>query len=192
VNTGTTPAVGYLYSTGDNNSRLTGILYPNGRQENYEYELALDNAISRIGTISDSSGGRVRIYAYLGLSTAVAFDGNNVTLTYLHQAGDTLSSSDGGDEYTGIDRFGRIIDQNWTAAGGTSIDRFQYGYDADSNVLFKNNLINPNFSELYAYDPLNRLTAFTRGTLNAAHTAITSQNPAGRSVGNGVRSHVGT
>jgi len=176
VDTAHSPAVGYLYSTGDNNSRLTGILYPSGRQENYEYELALDKAISRIGTISDSSGGRVRIYAYLSLSTAVAFDGNNVSLTYLNQ-GDGLGNSDAGDEYTGLDRFGRVIDQNWTGPGGTSIDRFQYGYDADSNVLFKNNLVNSNFSELYAYDPLNRLTAFTRGTLNAAHTAITTQNP---------------
>ncbi|HXE53178.1 MAG TPA: LamG-like jellyroll fold domain-containing protein [Tepidisphaeraceae bacterium] len=177
VNTSTTPKVQYAYSTGDNNSRLTTLTYPGGRVEVYTYADALNNAISRIDGIDDGAANHLRIYQFLGLSTAVAFDGNNVSLTYLREFGDTRASTDGGDEYTGIDRFGRIIDQNWTGPGGTSIDRFQYGYDADSNVLFKNNLINPNFSELYAYDPLNRLTAFTRGTLNAAHTAITSQNP---------------
>src|SRR4029078_8050136 len=58
-------------------------------------------------------------------------------------------------------------------------DRFQYGYDADSNVLFKKNLVNSALSELYhangssnGYDLVNRLTAFQRGTLNTTNDAI--------------------
>jgi len=170
-------AVQYGYNnpgTG-NYSRPISIGYPNGRYENYEYNFALDNAISRIDGISESNG-QPRAYEYLGLSTAVTFDGNNVTLTYLHQSGDTLAGSDAGDQYTGLDRFGRVVDQNWTGPS-SAIDRFQYGYDADGNVLYKSNLLDPNFSELYTYDQLNRLKSFQRGTLNSAYDAIVTPNP---------------
>src|SRR5690348_14426392 len=52
--------------------------------------------------------------------------------------------------------------------------RFQYGYDQDSNVLFKNDLVTPSNSDLYAYDNMNRLTSFEVGTLSADHTSIPS------------------
>src|SRR5947209_4491963 len=85
----------------------------------------------------------------------------------------------GGDQYTGLDRFGRIIDQPWITTGGINSpkDRYQFGYDRDSNVLYKKNLVSGANSELYrinstasgdnatAYDPLSRLTDFARGTL---------------------------
>ena len=87
----------------------------------------------------------------------------------------------GGDIYTGLDRFGRVIDQNWwSASSSTSTDRFQYGYDRASQVLYKNNLVAPTQSELYhasstasgdnnsAYDLVGRLTGFARGTLSAS------------------------
>ena len=56
-------------------------------------------------------------------------------------------------------------------------DRFQYGYDQDSNVLYKNNLVFSLATELYhhngtgnglGYDALNRMVSFTRGTLTAS------------------------
>ena len=46
----------------------------------------------------------------------------------------------GGDNLIGLDRFGRIVDQNWTITGveaNGDVDRYQYGYDRDSNVLYK-------------------------------------------------------
>jgi hypothetical protein len=60
---------------------------------------------------------------------------------------------------------------------GTTTDQFQYGYDRNSNVLYRNNMIHSTYSELYhangvgestAYDSLNRLTGFRRGTLSAS------------------------
>lgn len=55
----------------------------------------------------------------------------------------------------------------------TTTDEFQYGYDRNSNVLYKNNLLSSGNSELYhtngasaGYDLLNRLTDFRRGTLS--------------------------
>ena len=83
------------------------------------------------------------------------------------------------DGYTGLDQFGQVVDQNWVnPSTGVSTDRFQYGYDRNGNVLYKNNLLGSGFSELYhanssssgdynsAYDPLNRLSSFRRGTLS--------------------------
>jgi hypothetical protein len=48
-------------------------------------------------------------------------------------------------------------------------------------VLFRDNLVNPAFGELYhangsgnGYDPTNQLLAFARGTLNGSHDTIAS------------------
>jgi hypothetical protein len=46
--------------------------------------------------------------------------------------------------------------------------------DADSNVLYRNNTVLASHSELYSYDSLDRLTSFSRGTLNSSNNAITS------------------
>ena len=73
VNTGTSPKVQYAYTEmagGVNNSRLTSITYPNGRVITYNYASGLDNTISRLTSISDSTG-TLESYSYLGLSTVV-------------------------------------------------------------------------------------------------------------------------
>src|SRR5579885_1348460 len=160
---------------GANHSRLTGIIYPNGYTVSYNYASGLDDTLSRLTSLSDNTG-TLESYKYLGLSTVVERDHPQpgVNLTYVQQTGDPNANTDGGDPYTGLDRFGRVIDQYWiNAASGTATDRFQYGYDRDSNVLFKANLVDAAFSELYhangpgnGYDPLNQLTAFARGALS--------------------------
>jgi YD repeat-containing protein len=187
VNTGTSLKVQYGYSqpAGANYSRLGSMTYPNGRVLDYVYNAGVDSDISRLSGISDDAGtgaGNDQSYLYLGLNTIVqATDGNGVALSYIKQPGDTLAGSDGGDQYTGLDRFGRVADQNWVnTSTGVSTDRFQYGYDRSGNVLYKNNLVNSSFSELYhanaassgdnnsAYDNLNRLLRFQRGMLSAS------------------------
>jgi len=75
-----------------------------------------------------------------------------------------------------------VVDQRWiNTSTNTATDRFQYGYDQDDNVLYKNNLVNSSFSELYhangssnGYDNLNQLVAFARGTLNGSNDTISS------------------
>lgn len=75
------------------------------------------------------------------------------------------------DEYTGLDRFGRVIDQVWrNSSSGALTDRYQYGYDRAGNRLFRNNLVDSAMSELYAYDDLNQITEFARGTLSDANS----------------------
>src|SRR5579884_3758473 len=81
-----------------------------------------------------------------------------------------------GDQYTGLDRFGRVVEVNWyNTSTHSSTDDFQYGYDQDNNVLYKDNTLDSSMSELYhtsgsgnGYDGLNQLTAFARGTLSAS------------------------
>src|SRR6202012_3799429 len=90
------------------------------------------------------------------------------------------TGSDGGGEYTSLDRFGRVIDQSWDSTAAREIDHSQYAYDADGNLLYKNDLVNPSMSELYtdngakasdvsaAYNLLNQGRYFERGQLSAS------------------------
>ena len=170
VNTPTTPEVHYGYSSIASGSNLVSMTYPNGRILHYGYDNnSLDTAIGRVDYLADdngsgSAGSHLADYSYLGLDSILGqADGNGVTLT------------------ESLDQFGRITDMNWlNTATSTSTDHFQYGYDRNGNVLYKNNLVNSAFSELYhanssttgddntAYDPLNRLTGFSRGTLSSS------------------------
>ena len=185
VNTASTPKVQYAYTEmagGANDSRLRSVTYPSGRVLRYEYGTSgsLGDKISRVNYLADDASGTVGThlvdYSYLGLSTII--DKNHpetgIDTTYVAQGME--SPTDGGDKYTGLDRFGRVVDQR-SVEGGTAVDRFQYGYDADSNVLYKDNLVSSAHSELYhadgatnGYDGLNRLTSFARGTLSDANS----------------------
>ena len=190
VNTSNPPQVQYNYtygsnsSTGQTYSRLTSMTYPNGRQLDFVYNSGLDSNISRVSGLSDDSGtgaGNIESYSYLGLGTIVQRNrpnGVNLTLARLNTSEGT---GDGGDQYIGLDRFGRVVDQRWTTSGGTAADRFQYGYDQGGNVLYKNNLVFSLASELYhpngtgnglGYDALNRMVSFTRGTLTASNGTL--------------------
>ena len=159
--------------------------------------LTVDSEISRVTGLEDHAtsspavaGNILEGYAYLGLGTIVQRNRPQAKsmLTYIQQPGDTLASSDGGDRYTGLDRFGQVIDQYWlNPVTNTATDRFQSWYDRGGNVLYKNNLVNGAFSELYhpsggadssGYDNLNRVTSFSRGTLT--HTNSANVDPSGR------------
>src|SRR5207249_751232 len=130
----------------------------------YNYASGLDASISRLSSLT-MSGTTLESYSYLGLDMVVkrAHPEPGVDLTYIKQNGE--SNGDAGDQYTGLDRFGRVVDQRWIVAGtGAATDRFQYAYDRDSSVLNKNNMVNSAMSESYTYDNLNQLTIFQRGT----------------------------
>ena len=167
VNTSTTPEVQYGYSDPSLGSRQTTMTYPNGRVLDYVYSSGIDTTIGRVSAIADAGGsaaGTDQSYTYQGLDMIVGnTDGNGVT------------------ETTTLDNFGRTAEMDYVnLSTGVSTDDFQYGYDRDGNVLYKNNLLDSSESELYhanstttgddnsAYDPLNRLTGFERGTLSSS------------------------
>ena len=188
VDTGSTPEIQYAYSDPSTGSRLVSMTYPNGNVLDYNYGTTggLNDVIGRLDNLSEG-GQTLEAYQYLGLSTVVELDHpeTGVNLTYIQQPGEGNLLTDGGDQYTGLDRFGRVIDQNWyDTATSTSTDRYQYTYDADGNVTAKINLLDSSLSETYTYDSLNRLTDTTRGgvdyqswTLDAVGnaTSITTQ-----------------
>jgi RHS repeat-associated protein len=174
--TGSTPRVQYAYSEmpgGANHSRPTSMTYPNGKVLTFNYATGLNDAISRLSSLSDSTG-TLESYDYLGLDTVVRQSRPQIgiDLTYIKQSGE--STGDAGDQYTGLDRFGRVVDQRWLKTStGTATDRFQYGYDRNGKPLWRDDLVNPAFGELYAYDGLSQQTSFQRGTLNSTKTGLT-------------------
>ncbi|MFQ3649983.1 MAG: RHS repeat-associated core domain-containing protein [Gemmataceae bacterium] len=164
--TGSSPRVQYAYSEmagGANHSRLISITYPNGKLLSYNYAPGLDDAISRLSSLSDASG-TLESYDYLGDALVVSrkHPQPGVDLSYIKRSGE--ANGDSGDPYTGLDRFGRIVDQRWLRSGdGSALDRLQYSYDRNGNRLSRTNLIDAAFSESYSYDHLNQLIGFTRG-----------------------------
>ena len=111
VNTSTTPKVQYAYSempSGANHSRLTSVTYPDGYVLTYNYASGLNDGISRLTSLSDSTG-TLEAYSYLGLGTVVvrAHPQPNVDLSYAKRSGEGVG--DAGDQYTGLDRFGRVV-----------------------------------------------------------------------------------
>jgi hypothetical protein len=159
VSPSTTPKVQYAYSDpsgGANHSRLVSMTYPNGRVLNYTYGGAnsLNDSISRLESLSSNSV-TLETYSYLGLDTVVvrAHPQTGTDLTYVKQPGDP--TGDAGDQYTGLDRFGRVVDQNWFNAGNDyPADEARYGYDPDGNRTYEYNLLNYPSSEVYTYDGL--------------------------------------
>jgi hypothetical protein len=138
------PSVNYGYSEmadGANHSQLVSMSYPNGRAVHYKYEAGLDDIASRVTYMSDAGSYATSVlerFSYLGLDTVVQrlHPLNGLDLTYVG----TPDMS--GDIYGGLDRFGRVIDQRWVQGpGGVGQDRFKYGYDANGNRLYKENVL---------------------------------------------------
>lgn len=174
----TSPKVQYDYAMANGGGRLLKMTYPTeSRFLVYQYGAGINDNISRISAIADSAvgGGVVESYHYLGLGTIVQRNQPQVgeKLTFIRQAGDDAAA--GNDRYSGLDRFGRIIDQNWVrtaasagGAAGTSSVRLQYQYDRAGNAIARHDLVDAALSELYEYDPLDRLVSFQRGVLSAS------------------------
>src|SRR5262249_59106604 len=113
VITGTTPSVQYAYSFlpagSTNHSRLTSITYPNGRVITYNYATGLADNISRLSEIKDGTT-TLEGFDYLGSGTVVrrSHPQSGVDLTYAKLTGE--SNGEAGDQYIGLDRFGRVVD----------------------------------------------------------------------------------
>lgn len=110
ANTSTTLKVQYAYSEmagGANHSRLTTMTYPSGYVVTYNYSIGLNGSISRLSSLSDSTG-TLESYDYLGLGSVVrrSHPQPAVDLTFLG-----TGPGSGGDQYVGLDSFGRVTDQ---------------------------------------------------------------------------------
>ena len=180
---GSTPVVQYAYNemaNGENNSRLVSMTYPDGYVLDYNYNSGLDDSISRLSSISDSTD-VLESYKYLGLDTVVERDHPQIDVnqTYISQNGQTGAA---GDQYVGLDQFGQVVNDNWVNTNtGESTDDFAYGYDEDGDVLYQQNLVDTAMSQLYQYNNLNELIGYAQGTLNSTDTGIVGTPSASQS-----------
>jgi len=165
---GSYPSVSYEYTLPSQGSRLKKTEYlGRGPTTEYKYE-GLDDQVGRVTKIEICSH-VYEEYHYLGLSTVVQLEkaDGRIVLSYLKKdpkrpeiPGDEESrNTQGGSIYSGLDRFGRIVEQNWyliSPDGETSesLDWLQYGYDSSSRVAWAANLLKPEYSELYEYDQI--------------------------------------
>ena len=154
--------------------RLKSVRYPNTRLVHYTYGSSgsIADRLSRLDAIKDDNGGTpyntLSAYSYNGAGRLVVEDypQPEVRLDYWGQTADT---------YAGFDRFGRVTTQLWRYHGGNPADRdkYAYGYDRNSNPVWKQNTVVSGKDELYGHDSLNRLAGFQRGTLNGNKDGIT-------------------
>ncbi len=180
--TGSAPSVQYGFANGSANTiRPTTLTYPSGRVLTYDYGTSggMDDKFSRIFALLDDNSTNTHLaeYLYLGpnRTAQINFAEPGAKFTWIMQSGE--SPTDGGDQYTGWDRFGRAIDLRWIKnSSGAELERLQHGYDRASNRLYRKNLVasgSDKQDELYAYDELYQLNDFKRGELNSGRTAIT-------------------
>ena len=178
VNTSTTPKVGYAYADGSANTvRRTALTYPNGRVISLDYGASgsISDALSRLDSIVDvAPSTTLASFAYLGVDTTVqlSYPEPGVRLTLIGSPAD-----DGGNQYVGLDLFGRLVDQRWTNAAATSdLERVQYGYDRASNRMWRAKPVATALSvkqdEFYTNDGLYQLPTRQQGALNAGKTGI--------------------
>lgn len=106
---GSSPAVEYGYADGSSNTiRRTSCTYPDGRAVGYVYATGAANKLSRVSKLEFDSTDIVE-YEYLGLNQVVV-------QTYVEPSTEvvyTLAKGSSPNPYTGLDRFGRIIDLVW-------------------------------------------------------------------------------
>jgi RHS repeat-associated protein len=173
--------------------RPTSLQYPTSgsapsRVLTYDYGDSIDpyGNLGRVGSIVDGSGTTsgttaditlgitLATYSYLGLDTLAGEDYTEPQID-LDYTGTTPGS------YPGLDQYGEIVDQVWKDYGTSqTLDEYKYGYDAEGNVTYRQNVVSANQStpvyldEAYTYDGLGQLQSLTRGQLNTTTDQIIS------------------
>lgn len=126
----------------NNHARRTSTTHPDGTRLDYEYgdSGSAGDVLNRLDHLQSGTAMSVD-YRYLGPSQPVICGYScepSVELTYFTPDG----SGDAGDHYTGLDRFGRIIDQRWRKTSDNSDrERVKYGYDRASNRQWRQNTV---------------------------------------------------
>ena len=170
--TSSTPAVYYGYSTDPvTPTLLTSMTYPNGRVLTYGYNTGADAAVGRVSYLADSDSTVLAQYKYLGLDQIddVSNPQPGIDLNLGHKG------SNG--QLDCVDQFNRATDMVFAETGG-NVDQIMQGYDVSGNEVWQAQPTAAGYGvyldKFETYNPLNELTGVAEGTLNSAHTAITS------------------
>ncbi len=134
VNTGSTLNVAYAYESSGNTVRRIGITYPdNSPTITIAYDGTTADALSRPDALKEG-GTTLCSYRYLGSGVVIGvkYDAaSNIELTY-----EDGGTGDAGDQYTGLDRFGRLVETLWKK-GGTDQVRSKYGRNRFGGVVWR-------------------------------------------------------
>ena len=149
--------------------RLSDMIYPaneesSGREISYGYNdpSGVDAIMSELATISDSgtSGdGQIAQYSYLGVGQVAGLSCTQPEIA--------LSYAGTDNSFSGLDRFGDVLDQVWASYGAASgdagtLDSYSYSYSAAGDRLTQVNNLNGALNETYGNDKHDRLTSADR------------------------------
>ena len=167
VDPASTLSVQYTYADGSNNTvRQTGIIYPNGNQLAINYSSSEADVLSRPDALVEG-GRKLCLYKYLGLSTQVKINydaAGNLHLTY-----ENGGTGDAGDKYTGLDRFGRLLETIWKTGRKEHV-RSKYGRNRLGGLTWRQDEQAhdqgvTNQDNYYSYDGLQQVKQHQRGDL---------------------------
>ena len=180
--------VQYFYEDGNAGViRPTLLVYP---RKDYDSEFILDfsyasdmaQALNRIDQLKNFGvGGEIlSSWRYLGLGTVVSQKYNSAANTELTMKNG--GTGDAGDPYTGLDRFGRLVETIWKS-GSDELVHSRYGRNRVGGVEWRRDVkahsLTPevkNQDNYYRYDGLQQVTRHDRGELvpssGAGYTGI--------------------
>ena len=177
----TTPAVNYLYVDGSGTTatakyvRLDRVQYPKNNNGSigtyiYSYEgTEFGAALNRVQYIRDASSSQLALVQYFWLGI------NTLTSQIMHpqvSGGLVMNTGSNGNDFIQLDRYYRHKNMQWQSSNGTTqFQQLIYTYDRMGNVLTKDNNSSGtgagNWDETYAYDGLNRVVQYNRGSLSS-------------------------
>lgn len=153
-------------TTGRNAVRRTKMVLPSTKEVLSYYDTGIPNNASRVSRVAVKTVSTtldVATYAYNGLASLVGIDypepSNDIFMRYY------------GSGYPSLDRFNRVVSEQWTKDLSTDLDFYDvdYDYDENSNVLTRIDRIHVDtsskqrFAVEYTYDNLDRLTLAEEG-----------------------------
>ena len=122
-----------------------------GRKTHFDYSSTHRSALNRLDAIKDDNAGSpghtLAEYTWLGLSTMVVedFAQPDVKLDYFGGASGT---------YTGFDRFGRVIDQQWYDYGASAVrDQYTYGIPGTPYTTLNRIRVSPSPATAFSSTP---------------------------------------
>ncbi|MEM6391319.1 MAG: LamG-like jellyroll fold domain-containing protein [Planctomycetota bacterium] len=176
VDEATSQKVQYTHAQGTagtgvtNTTRLESMTYPDGRQLVTDY--LTDSNHDKLGRprflrTNGPSSQTIADYGYLGRSFVTQVGLPNTTDFVAMRLWDFQNPG----SYPGLDRFNRVTDQHWatTQTSPVTKSRHKYGYDRNSNRLYREDVVAKSlstpkyFDEFYTIDGLNRLSQYERG-----------------------------
>lgn len=179
------PTVSYGYdlsapsSVYNDGARLSSMTYPDGRVLSFGYLSVRTDAIyermNRVYQISESGSRLIATTSSpRGLVSSRRYDKVSVNGGTDIIRRPWLDTTD-----DGYDRFGRVVQSRYTQ-GGSTLAELDYGYDAGSNRVYREDALAAaqttpqDLDELYVQDDLSRLNGFQLGDVDTSTLSISA------------------